>query len=399
MTTAYSFPWRGSLGIGIMFASNGAIFASLLPWYPLFAADLGLRPVEFGFIVTAFAVGAIASSAAPAPLIAKYGPIRVTIIGTILLAAAVASAPWGTTGIVLAASLFLAGVFDAVVDVAQNVAGIRIEHTAGRSILSSMHALWSLGGVAGGVASTAAAAVGIDARVYLVAAALSAVALVSLGAVILGRGADQPVVAPDASRARAGRSRWRAVAIGAVPLVVVAMGGTMVEDVANNWAALAGTQLGSLDIETAGIAFTVMIASQCIGRFTGDALISRFGRAAIARMGGTAIAIGGIVVVSTPGSAAQVLIGLGLAGFGSATIVPSALAVASRLPGLQEGAGVTLVSWLMRLGFLATSPVIGALTEASSIRVGIALLIPIGVATFLCSGALTSGDSGTTRSK
>ncbi len=381
-------PFRGALGVGVMFASNGAVFAALLPWYPILSERLNLGPVEFGFIVAAFAVGGIASSAAPAPLIARFGPVKVAFWGTILLAAAVASAPWAGVGWVLAVSLFLIGLFDAIVDVAQNVAGIRVEDSSGRKILSSMHALWSLGGVVSGIAATAAATSGIDVRIYLAGAAVAAVLLVGVGALLLrdlpasSERAEKPGATP------AGAVHWKLVALAALPLVILAISGSMVEDVANNWSAMSGVQLGGMAPSMAGIAFTVMIGSQCIGRFAGDVLITRFGRSAIARIGGAAITVGGVLVVSTNDSVWQLLIGLALAGYGSATISPSALAAASKLPGVSEGAGVTLVSWLMRLGFLFTSPLIGALTAFTELRVGLAILIPVGLIIIVFAGAL-----------
>jgi MFS family permease len=371
-----------------MFASNGAVFAALLPWYPVLSARLHIGPAEFGFIVAAFAVGAIVSSAAPTPLIRRFGPARVAVAGTVLIAIAVASAPWGGMGWMLAVSLFFVGLFDAVVDVAQNVAGIRVEDAGSRHILSSMHALWSLGGVVGGAASTAAAALGADVRVYLACAAVMAVLLVGAGAGLLGDLAAPPAPEPDARGSEGQSTRWKAVAIVALPLVVIAISGTMVEDIANNWAAMAGVQLGGVTPSVAGIAFTIIIGSQCIGRFTGDRLIDRFGRRTVARIGGALIALGGTLVITTDDTLWQLLIGFALSGYGSATIVPSALAAASKLPGVGESAGVTLVSWLMRVGFLITSPLIGSVTAATSLRWGLAILIPVGIAAFLLARTL-----------
>ncbi len=377
---------RGAIGVGLMFASNGAVFAALLPWYPLLAERLDLGPAQFGFIVASFAVGGIVSSAAPAPLIARFGPVRVAFWMTILLAAAVATAPWSGAGWLLAVSLFLVGLFDAIVDVAQNVAGIRVEDSSGRPILSSMHALWSLGGVASGIASTSAAAAGVDIRLYLAGAAVLAIALVGAGALLLRHlpGAAVPVHAEEHRRT----VRWKPVALAALPLVVIAISGTMVEDIANNWAALSAVQLGGMAPTVAGVAFIVVIGSQCLGRFSGDALIHQFGRAVIARIGGALIVIGGVLVITTNDQIWQLFVGLALAGFGSATIVPSALAAAGKLPGVSEGAGVTLVSWLMRLGFLFTSPLIGSIAAATELRIGLALLIPVGIAAVLLAGAL-----------
>lgn len=385
--------FRAAGGVGVMFASNGAIFAALLPWYPLLADRLDLSPVEFGFIVASFAVGAIVSSALPAPLIARFGAVPVAVVGTVLLALAIMSAGWAVTGWMFALSIFFAGFFDAVVDVAQNVAGIRVQDAVGRSILSSMHALWSLGGVASGALSTAAAASGIDMRLYLAVIGVLCVVLVSVGGAMIGALAAPRAEPASEHDAGSRAALWRMVGLAALPLVVIAICGTMVEDVANNWAAMAGVEIGGLEPQIAGIAFTVVLGSQCIGRFTGDLLIQRFGRVAVARTGGVLIALGGILVVTTAAVPATLFIGLALAGYGSATLVPSALGAAAKLRGVSEGAGVTIVSWLMRVGFLITSPIIGGITDLVDLRWGLALLVVVGVATVLLSGALRTPDA------
>jgi hypothetical protein len=46
--------------------------------------------------------------------------------------------------------------------------------------------------------------------------------------------------------------------------------------------------------------------------------------------------------------------GFAAVGFDCATLVPSALTAAAHLPGVTGPAGASLVTWLMRLGFLAT---------------------------------------------
>ena len=86
---------RGVAGVGVFFISNGAVFAALLPWYPLMMERLGLSAWEFGLIVASFAIGAIASSVLPSRLIARFRAVPVAVGGTIVLAAAVALASRG----------------------------------------------------------------------------------------------------------------------------------------------------------------------------------------------------------------------------------------------------------------------------------------------------------------
>ena len=388
---------RAALGVGVMFFSNGTILASLLPWYPTLVAQLQLDAATFGVIVASFAVGSIASSALPAPLIGRFGPTRVAVVGTVLLASAIASVGFVDSGLLLAGAIFLAGFCDAVVDVSQNVAGVRVQHRAGRAILSSMHALWSLGGVLGGATATAAAASGVDIRIAIIVLPALGIVAVCIGAWLTRGVAEEdlpqdPAVAPHSTRG----ARLRAVIALALPLAIIAICGTMVEDVANNWAALTGATLGGLDAAAAGIVFTVAIGSQCVGRFLGDVMMQRLGAAAVARLGGALIAMGGLLLVIIPGPV-TVLIAFALVGFGSATLTPSAFGAAARIPGLSDGAGVTLINWLMRVGFLVTSPLIGGISAVFGLQAALGLLVVIGVTAVFLAGALspdTATDNG-----
>lgn len=383
---------RGAtLGVGVLFASNGALFAAMLPWYPLISGRLALTATQFGLIVASFAIGAIASSALPFRLIARFGPVRVSLLGTVVLAGAVAAVGWIGAGWAFALALFIAGFVDAIVDVAQKVAGVRVQDAAGRPILSSMHGLWSLGGVASGALSTASAANGVDIRLHLASVGVIGIAFVTLGGRLIGRLADNPPTTPSAASAPAAQ-RWRALTVAAAPLVIIAICGAMIEDIANNWAALSGVQLVGLDATVSGIAFTVAIGSQCVGRFSGDMLIQRFGAARVARIGGVLVAFGGLLIV-TAAHPVLFLAGLVMAGYGSATLVPSAFNAAARLPGIGQGGGVTIISWLMRTGFLATSPVIGIIADSAGLHWGLGLLILIGATAAALAGSLERKDA------
>ncbi|UYQ77475.1 MFS transporter [Glutamicibacter sp. JL.03c] len=390
MTSKQVTGLKATSGVGMMFFSNGAIFAALLPWYPLIAQRLELTSIEFGFIVASFAVGALVSSALPAPLIARFGATSIAVAGTLLLSASIAGASFAGAGWVLALCLFLAGFFDAIVDVAQNVAGIRVQSVIGRSIMSSMHAFWSLGALSGGVISTAVAASGVlDIKVYLMLVGIFISAVVFGGAIMSQPTVSRHVANTAGKPASSDRRRvWRLALAAALPLIVIAISGTIVEDIANNWAGMAGLEIGGLPASLAGIVFSVMVGSQCVGRFAGDLLIHRFGAVAIARVGGALIAIGGLLVITSGSNILTLFAGVALAGYGSATLVPSALTAAAKIPGVNEGAGVTLVSWLMRVGFLLTSPVVGTVADNVGLRWGLSITLIVGMAVFFLSPAL-----------
>ena len=79
-------------------------------------------------------------------------------------------------------------------------------------------------------------------------------------------------------------------------------------------------------------------------------------------------AAGCALAIRPPASA---LVGLRAAGLGVATLVPAAMHTGDELPGLPAGVGLTVVSVLLRVGFLASPPLVGLTADAVSLRVGL----------------------------
>jgi hypothetical protein len=116
--------------------------------------------------------------------------------------------------------------------------------------------------------------------------------------------------------------------------------------------------------------------------------VDRFGQRAVARTGGAITATGMGLALAFP-SLPGTIIGFGAAGFGIATLVPAAMHAADELPGFRAGTGLTLLSWVMRLGFLLAPPLVGLIADATSLRVGL-LLVPIaGLTVVVLSGVLS----------
>lgn len=372
MTTTRT-PGRARLGVSLMFFTNGVLLSALLPRYPEIKDALGLSNTGFGLTVVAFPLGAIVSAALAGKAVRAFGTRTVTAVGSVLLAAGTATAGLSDVAWLFFAALFVAGALDAVVDAAQNVHGVAVERWLGRSAINSFHAVWSLGAATGGVIGAWAAAqdVGVGTQMVVNGVVWSLVALVASAISAVPDEHLHPVEeASDVTEARPRSHAWVLLA----PLVLLAICGTLVEDVANNWVVLfLGTET-SAPVGVAGLGLTVVLVSQFVGRLVGDPMTDRWGRAAVARAGGLVVAAGMVpVVLGAPYPVTMA--GFALMGFGCATLVPAAFAAADRVPGLPAGTGIALLGWLMRLGFLLTSPVVGAFSDAVDLRT--AMLLPL----------------------
>ena len=385
------------LGVNVLFFTNGAIFASLLPRYPEIKADLGLTNAAFGFAIAAFPVGAVLAGLSAGPLVRLFRSSRVAIVATVLSSLGILLAGNAPAWVALAVGLFIAGAMDSITDVAQNSHGLRVQRLYGRSILNSFHAVWSVGAVAGGLLGAAAAGMALPRPLHLSLAAVifSLMAVLSYRLLLPGQEPADPASEGDdlEDHTREGKSgaggrpgrelkRW-----GGAPgksmakygvllaLVMIASAGALVEDSGSTWSAI--YLAGSLEASAfmAGAGFVALQGMQFVGRILGDRMVDRFGQRGVARTGGFVVLLGMGCALMFPTVIGSV-IGFGLAGFGVATLIPAAMHAADELPGFRPGAGLTIVSWLLRLGFLFAPPLVGAIADASSLRLGL-VVVPV----------------------
>ncbi|MFE5259059.1 MFS transporter [Streptomyces coelicoflavus] len=390
---------RARVAVAVLFFTNGALFANLLPRYPQIKADLGIGNAAYGLAVAAFPAGAITAGLAAGILVRRFGSARVAVGGTLLTGAGILAAGLADSVAVFAGALFLAGAMDAFTDVAQNAHGLRVQRRYGRSIINSFHAIWSIGAVTGGSMAAAAIALGVPRGPHLLFSAVvfAVAACVALRYCLPGpetdtgaagetgeTGAGDGAVSPARAPATGLRTGWVLAA-----LVLIATAGTLVEDAGMSWATLYLSDSLHATAALAASGYVALVGAQFVGRIVGDRLVDRFGQRTVARSGALIAAVGmglALAVPTVPGT----VLGFAAAGFGVATLVPAAMHEADELPGLKPGSGLTLVSWLMRLGFLLSPPAVGLVADATSLRVGL-LVVPLaGLIVLVCGGVLRS---------
>ncbi|EST33010.1 MFS transporter [Streptomyces niveus] len=402
--------------VAVLFFTNGALFANLLPRFPQIKADLGIGNAAYGLAVAAFPTGAIVAGLAAGALIRRYGSGRVAVAGTVLTGIGVLAAGLSGSVVLFGTALLLAGAMDAITDVAQNAHGLRVQRRYGRSIINSFHAIWSIGAVTGG--SMAAGAIALDLslgqHLLISAVVFGIAACVALRFCLTGPDTE-PDVEPakeetkgetngetngGAARETGAESRELAprrdeklrktrprTGYVLAALVLIAASGALVEDAGSSWAALYLSDSLHASGTLAASGYIALVGAQFVGRMIGDRLVDRFGQRAVARSGGLIAAVGMGLALAVP-TATGTILGFATAGFGVATLVPAAMHEADELPGLKPGSGLTIVSWLMRLGFLLSPPIVGLVADSTSLRVGL-LVVPLaGLMVMVLAGVL-----------
>lgn len=380
---------RARLAVAALFLTNGVVFANLLPRYPEIKSDLAMSNAAYGAAVAAFSAGALVAGLTAATLIRRFRSSRVAVVGTLGIGVFVLVAGTASTPVVFAAALFVAGACDAVTDVAQNAHGLRVQRGYGRSIINSLHAVWAAGAILGGLMGAGAIALGMSRPVHLgISAALcAAVVLAAYRRLLPGDDHDDHPGAHADGRGRAGLAVYATL----TALVVIAVAGAVVEDAGSTWAILYLRDGLGAPYPLAVTGYISVIAFLFLGRLLADRLVDRFGEAAVVRAGGAVTAVGmglALLIPTVPGT----IVGFALAGFGVASLIPSAMHAADRLPGLRPGSGLTILTWLMRIGFFGAPLLVGLIADATSLRVGLCAVPAAGLAVVLLAWALKNPE-------
>jgi MFS family permease len=392
MTTLSAAPTRQArnarVAVAALFLTNGAVFFNVVPRYPQIKADLGVSNAILGTAIAAMPVGALLAGLLAGAVIRRLGSARTASFGIVLLTLATLLLPVAPHWTVFAAVMFVIGALDSIIDVAQNAHGLRVQRLYGRSILNSLHGVWSIGAVLGGLMGSAAAGLSLPLGVHLTISAVlfSVIALVAYRFLLPGaEDAERPDVLDDSPRPRFSGAVIKMLAA----LGVLAAAGALVEDAGASWGALFLSEDLNAGAATAGLAVVAMQVAMTVGRLTGDRVVDRFGQRTVVRAGGALAALGMGAALAFP-SVPSALAGFALAGLGVATLVPAAMHTADELPGLAPGTGLTIVSWLLRGGFLLSPPLVGLVADQSSLRVGLLSVVLAGVVTVVLGRVLVN---------
>ncbi|SDS92887.1 MFS transporter [Actinoplanes derwentensis] len=392
MTTPTQQARHARAAVAALFLTNGAVFFNVVPRFPQIRDDLHLSNVALGTAIAAMPVGALLAGLFAAPLIRRYQSARLAAFGVALTTVTALAIAFVPNGFGLAAALFLFGTVDAVIDVAQNTHGLRVQRLYGRSIVNSLHGVWSIGAVLGGLMGSTAAGLNLPLTLHLTISAVifSAVALTAYRFLLPG-----PDESPTSPTTKTDQKPIKSAAVRLLAaLGILAACGALVEDAGASWGAIFLTDELHTDAATAGLAVVAMQAAMTIGRLTGDRAVDHFGQRTVVRTGATLTALGMAAALAYP-TVATALAGFALAGLGVATLVPAAMHTADEIPGLSPGTGLTVVSWLLRAGFLISPPLVGFLADQSSLRIGLLTVVAAGLITVVLARVLVNRPSST----
>ena len=363
--------------VAAMFLLYGIILGTWTSRIPAIKAGLHLDDSRLSYGLLCFAAGAIVGMQVSGWLVDRFGARAVMVPAVLVDAAALVTPSYATRLWLLALALLGFGLTHGVLNVAMNVHAVEVQRALGRPIISSCHAVYSIGGFVGAATGGVFAYEAVGARgTFVSAAVVVAVAAVAL-LPWLGAQARAPEVASGPP------------VTGIAFLGVLAFCCLVGEGAAADWSSVylrngLGTGAGY-----ATAAYACFAGMMTLGRLAGDRIVLRYGAERVAQAGGALACVGlaGCLAVSQPWAGVA---GFGCLGAGLSCIAPQVFAAAGNRNPERAGQAIGRVAGLGFLGFVAGPVVIGAIAQGTGL--GWALLVPALLAGFvaLSAGALRS---------
>ncbi|MDQ0041649.1 putative MFS family arabinose efflux permease [Variovorax boronicumulans] len=349
------------------FFSSGFIFATWGVHVPTVKAHYSLDEAQLGIALLAAGAGAMFGLTSAGRWIGRHGPRRIAALSgcvyALLLAGLIAMPGYFALMGLLAAF----GLVTSVFDVAINTEAAQLEMQSGTPLMSGMHGMFSLGGMAGAASGSAVLAAGMSAQTHLLLVAAVMVLLVALSSTrMLPKAATGNTTGADHS--------FRLPRGPLAVLGVLAALGLIAEGAIYDWSVLYMQQeLGSPQ-KQAALAYAAFSAAMAAARFGGDAMRARFTPVALLRGSGVLAAASMTLVLLTdlPWLA---LVGFAGVGIGFANVVPILFGASARVPGVEPASGIASVSAVAYLGFMAGPAVIGLLARASSLTAALYVVV------------------------
>ncbi len=365
-SAAFSFPKlliRAS--ISVYFFVLGIMFATWASRLPVIKANLHLSDGELGTVLLGMPIGSIMVMPLAGWLTSRFGSKWVVVASSVAYCCIIPVLALLPNPLTLAIVLLFAGASGDLINIAANDQAVVLERMYGKSIMSSFHALFSLGGMVGAGLGGVMHKLQVSLLTHFFVVGSFAI-LISL---VFSRYLLLTHTDYDPSKPVFARPDKALIGLGLIGLCVMLGEGAMAD-----WSSIYLTNLLPADSGWTTAGYTAFSLAMAAGRFGGDWFTNRNGTQKTLVLSGILSGFGLLLAlfVQIP---AVVIFGFACVGLGFATVVPLVYSAAGQSKSMTAGMAIAAVSTVSYFGFLFGPPLIGWLSEAFTLRWALLLVV------------------------
>lgn len=366
VSTVEGKPRNPRLAASLYFLTDGMVFGTWAALIPSFKTRFGLSEAQLSIVLLAIAAGAIISMPVTGRTVSRHGsranlrffaPAFCVSLGLLVLSPHFS---------LFLAAAFLFGAVKGAFNVSVNSQAIAIENAVRKPIISSFHALWSLGGMAAALIVGAALKAGLSPASIAIGIAMALLPVVCIYYPHL-LGGDASLNASSTGKFQLPSGRL--LRIGIVTFMVLFAEGVMMD-----WSVVYARTISGAEAWLAPLAYGVFSGCMALGRMFGSPLISRIGPANMLKAGGI-LTTAGLTIVTAIQVWPATFIGLAMTGLGLSNLVPILFGAGGRAHEGGAGNGIATVSMLGYFGFLIGPPLVGGISHQAGLPVAFVVVV------------------------
>ena len=354
--------------VSLIFAINGMVFGTWASRIPAIVDFHDLSPGSLGLLIFLAGLSAVIAFSIFGRAADRYGAAFITKRATLLLIPltlifiAYANSIW-----MLVFAVIFFGAIHGGDDVAMNAWAAEVEREYTRPVMSSFHAMWSLGaGIGAGLGSLLA---------FYEVGFKNHFSLISIIIFVLALSAAFVPFESQKNKKEA-NSPFISIPKGSLlPVATITFFASLSEGAVADWSAIFLKSVASFNDGNAALGFTVFSVCMFSMRLLGDRISFILGPATAARYSGL-VALTGSIILLVSDSFLLLLLGFGLIGLGIAVIIPLAFSRAGNDETISQGTAIASIATLGYGGMLLGPLFLGLIAEITSIKTSF-LILPI----------------------
>jgi MFS family permease len=358
-----------------IFLVCGLAISSWAPMVPLAKERLGLNDANLGYLLLMLGAGAIIMMPISGFLSHKYGTRIIILVSGLVAAISLPCLLIMPNPILMGLALFIFGSGVGTIDVAMNSHGIKVQNGYGKQIMSSLHGLFSVGGLCGSLGLGILIKFGLNplAAAISIAVLLIVILIYNYGR-LLSKQIEKSLTEVDASnndqvKRKPGKVLNPSIIFLGLGCFVVFLSEGAILD----WSALFLKENRNIDAEFSGLGYASFSIAMATMRLLGDNIVEKIGGKRVVIFGGMTAAVGIFLAVATTWIATS-LAGFILVGIGAANIVPVFFSDGGKIKGMDSSVAITIISTMGYAGQLAGPALLGFIAFHYSLSIALNLL-------------------------
>lgn len=339
----------------LLYLFNGMVFSTWGIFIPYFKQFHGINDAALSMAMFSMSAGAILVMGRAGRLVNAIGTRKSLIIFSVLY-------PLMLLLLFLSPSFYLAcgfmllfGMSLAVLDVAMNVEATALEKHLNRPILSTIHGMFSLGGIVGSLSGLLAQALGLKPLPYVILMMLL-IALFSQWLSRNLRGVTRVEQGEEIVHVAMLKQPLRLWLVGILAFLALFSEGAMYD-----WSTVYIKEILRPDPHYNYLGYALFSTGMTLGRLTGDRLRKRAGDAKLLTVM-ACVGVLGIALILLVNSLGLSLVGFFLLGLGLANMMPLLFMAAAKGDSPNTSASIAMVTRLAYAGMLTGPVIIGGIS-------------------------------------